>query len=76
MLCAFVTVGYRLVFHSNVSVVMVFTVDHAMNSSFGGFPTITYEHRNFTVTVLSEVCHDVTIEPVLQQSSGCGSFRC
>jgi len=45
-----------------------FTVDHAMNCSSGGFPTIRHnELRDFTATVLSEVCHDVAIEPVLQR---------
>ena len=42
-----------------------------MNCSSGGFPTIRHnELRDFTVTVLSEVCHDVAIEPVLQRLSG------
>ena len=48
-----------------------FTVDHAMNCSSGGFPTIRHnELRDFTATVLSEVCHDVAIEPVLQRLTG------
>jgi len=39
-----------------------FTVDHAINFSSGGFPTIRRnELRDFTATVLSEVCHDVAI---------------
>jgi len=48
-----------------------FTVDHAMSFSSGGFPTLHHnELRDFTATALSEVCHDVAIEPVLQPPSG------
>jgi len=48
-----------------------FTVDHAMFCSSGGFPTIRHNKlRDFTLTVLSEVCHDVAIEPVLQRLTG------
>ena len=48
-----------------------FTVDHAMNCSSGGFPTLRHnELRDFTAAVLSEVCHDVAVEPVLQPLSG------
>ena len=48
-----------------------FTVDHAMNYSSGGFPTLHYnELRDFTAAALSEVCHDVAIELVLQPLSG------
>ena len=48
-----------------------FTVDHAMNCSSGGFPTLCHnELRDFTAAVLSEVCHDVAVEPVLQPLSG------
>ena len=42
-----------------------------MNCSSGGFPTIRHnELGDFTATVLSEVCHDVAIEPVLQRLTG------
>ena len=42
-----------------------------MNCSSGGFPTIRHnELRDFTATVLSEACHDVAIEPVLQRLTG------
>ena len=48
-----------------------FTVDHAMNCGSGGFPTLLHnELRDFTAAALSEVCHDVAIEPVLQPVSG------
>ena len=47
-----------------------FTVDHAMNCSSGGFPTLRHnELRDFTAAVLSEVCHDVAVEPVFQPLS-------
>ena len=37
----------------------------------GRFPTIRHnELRDSTATVLSEVCHDVAIEPVLQRLTG------
>ena len=52
-----------------------FTVDHAMNCATGGFPTLRHnELRDFTAAALSEVCHNVAIEPVLQPLSG-ESFR-
>ena len=42
-----------------------------MNCSSGGFPTLRHnELRDFTAAVLSEVCHDVAVEPVLQPLSG------
>ena len=48
-----------------------FTVDHAMNCATGGFPTLRHnELRDFTAAALSEVCHNVAIEPVLQPLSG------
>jgi len=44
-----------------------FTIDHAMNCSSGGFPILcNNELKGFTAAALSEVCHDVAIEPVLQ----------
>jgi len=48
-----------------------FTEDHAMNYATGGFPILHHnELRDFTATVMSEVCHNVAIEPVLQPLSG------
>ena len=39
-----------------------FTVDHAMNCSSGGFPTLHHnELGDFTAAILSEVCHDVLL---------------
>ena len=48
-----------------------FTVDHAMNCPTGDYPTIRHnELRNFTAALLSEVCHDVSVEPHLQPLTG------
>ena len=50
---------------SNVS------VDHAMICSKGGFPTIRHnEVRDLTANTLSEVCHNVIKEPLLQPVQG------
>ena len=45
-----------------------FTVEHALSGPFfGGFPTLHHnEIWNLTANLLSEVCHNVTIEPTLQ----------
>ena len=48
-----------------------FNVDHAMVCSKGGFPTLRHnEIRDITADVLTEVCHDVAIEPMLQPLTG------
>ena len=48
-----------------------FSVDHAMNCTSGGFPTLrNNELRDFTATALFKVCCDVVIEPVLQPLYG------
>ena len=48
-----------------------FTVDHALNCPTGGFPTLRHnEIRDFTANLISEVCHDVCVEPPLQPLSG------
>ena len=48
-----------------------FTVDHALNFPTGGFPTIRHnEIRDVTANLMSEVCHDVSVEPLLQPLSG------
>ena len=47
-----------------------FSVEHALSCAKGGFPTIRHnEIRNLTATLLTEVCHDVCIEPRLQPMS-------
>ena len=48
-----------------------FSVDHAFNCSTGGLPTARHnELRDFTAKVMTEVCHDVCIEPPLQPLTG------
>ena len=45
-----------------------FSVEHALSCARGGFPSIRHnEIRDLTATLLTEVCYDVCIEPVLQQ---------
>ena len=67
MHCASVMVGYP----SKCVCGSGFTVDYAMNCSSRGFPTIRHNKlKDFTATVLSEVCHDIAIEPVLQRLTG------
>ena len=47
-----------------------FSVDHAMVCHMGGFPTIRHnELRDITATLLTEVCHNVTIKPTLHLSA-------
>ena len=48
-----------------------FNVDHAMVCPKGGFPTLRHnEIRDITADLLTEVCHDVAIEPMLQPLTG------
>ena len=48
-----------------------FTVDHCFNCKCGGFPSIHHnEVRDITAHLLTEICHDVLIEPQLQELSG------
>jgi hypothetical protein len=45
-----------------------FSVDHALSCPRGGFPIIRHnEIRDLVANVLTEVCHDVAIEPPLQR---------
>ncbi len=44
-----------------------FSVEHALSCPRGAFPIIRYnEVRDFTVSLLTEVCHNVKVEPELQ----------
>ena len=44
-----------------------FSVDHAMTCHMGGIPTIRYnEIRDITSTLLTDICHNVATEPLLQ----------
>ena len=48
-----------------------FTIDHALSCPRGAFPTICHNVvRNLTGSLLAEVCHDVSLEPVLQPLNG------
>ena len=53
--------------------VVCHSVDHAMTCNLDGFPTIRHnEIRDLTASLLSEVCHNVAIEPHLQSLNGEG----
>ena len=48
-----------------------FSVEHALSCPKGGFPSIRHnEIRDLTANLLTQVCSDVCIEPVLQPMSG------
>ena len=48
-----------------------FSVDHSLNCKCGGYPSIRHnEIRDITAHLITEVCHNVLIEPPLQQLSG------
>ena len=48
-----------------------FTVEHALGYPCGGFPSIRHnELRDITAELLTEVCHSVGVEPVLQPLTG------
>ena len=48
-----------------------FTVEHALPCSMGGFPTLRHnEIWDFTANLMSEVCHDMCVEPRLQPVTG------
>ena len=45
-------------------------IQHAMSCKMGGFVTLRYNKlRDITGALLEEVCHDVSIEPILQPIS-------
>ena len=48
-----------------------FSVEHALSCPKGGFPTIRHnEIRDLTANLMTEVCHDVCVEPTLQPVTG------
>ena len=48
-----------------------FSVEHALNCKLGGFVSTRHnEVRDFTAQILSEVCNDVAIEPLLTPLTG------
>ena len=58
-------------FTNNMCLWAIITIDHALSCHKGGFPTTRHnEIRDFTADLLSEVCHDVSVEPHLQPLSG------
>ena len=43
-----------------------FSIEHALSCPKGGFPSIRHnEVRDLTATLLTDVCHDVKVEPDL-----------
>ena len=47
-----------------------FTMEHALSCPTGGFPTLRHNQvRDFTANIMSEVCHDVSLETPLQELS-------
>ena len=49
----------------------MFTLEHTLSCPHGGFPSIRHnEIRNITAHLMSEVCHNMGIEPTLQPLSG------
>ena len=48
-----------------------FTVEHALSCPKGGYPSIRHnEIRDITAHLMSEVCHNVAVEPHLQPLTG------
>ena len=48
-----------------------FSADHAMVCPFGGYPTVRHnELRDFLGSLLTEVCHNVALEPLLAPLNG------
>ena len=47
-----------------------FNIDHALTYKTGGFPAIRHEVCDITASLLTEVCHGVTIETHLQPLTG------
>ena len=48
-----------------------FSVEHALSSPKGGFPSLRHnEIRDMTANLLTEICSDVCVEPQLQPLSG------
>ena len=48
-----------------------FTISHALSCPYGAFPIIRHNDvRELTAKLMSEVCHDVQVEPHLQPLSG------
>ena len=67
MLLSYTMIGRSMTFHLYVRVEKNFTVDHAMICKRGGFVIQRHnELRDLEADLLSMVCSDVEVEPVLQ----------
>ena len=63
--------GHHKLYHLPVLVVAHFSVEHALSCPKGAFPIIRHnEVRDLTASLLTEVCHDVRVEPELQSIEG------
>lgn len=69
---AFVMVGLPLIFLLIVPICgSSLTFEHTLNCKCGGFPSLRHnELRDITANLLTEICPDVHIEPMLQSLSG------
>ena len=48
-----------------------FSIEHALSCSKGGYPSIRHnEIRDLTANLVSEVCSNVSVEPMLQSITG------
>ena len=48
-----------------------FTIEHAFRCPTGGFPTLRHNLiRDITADLLTEVCHNISLEPTLQPLRG------
>ena len=57
--------------HKHCSCGHTFSIAHAMSCPTGGYPSIRHnEIRDITASLLTEVCHSVSIEPHLQPMRG------
>ena len=56
---------------SNCSCGSTFSVEHTFSCNRGGFPMLRHnELRDLTASLLTEVCHEVSVEPELQSING------
>ena len=57
--------------HSKCECGSTFSIDHALSCKKGGFVSLRHNQvRNLEASLLSEVCHDVCVEPQLLQLTG------
>ena len=70
MLYDYAITGLLAIFHRNVCLVKSHSVEHAMICKRGGFIVQRHDElRNLEAELLSSVCSDLEIEPLLQQIS-------